>query len=264
MSARKVLRDDQDGVTLLTINRPERLNALDYETIDLLMAELDAVERNSAIGVVILTGAGDRAFSAGADIVNFSQSIAAGKEVALREFVERGQRFTSRIEGFSKPVIVAVNGLAYGGGCEITEAAPLAIASDQARFAKPEINLGFLPTFGGTQRLARLVGRKRALAMMLTTEPISAHGALEIGLVNRVVTHDRLLAEAMDLAATINEKPRLAVSACLAAVTRGLNVPIDEGLAIEAAQFAALAETEDVREGVGAFIEKRDAILRAA
>jgi len=257
MGSRNVLRDDREGVSVLTINRPERLNALDYATIDLLMRELDAIERDPAISVVILTGAGDKAFSAGADILCFAESVRDGTETALREFVARGQAFTSRVEAFPKPVIAAVNGLAYGGGCEVTEAAPLAIASDRATFAKPEINLGFPPTFGGTQRLARLAGRKRALAMILIAEPISAAAAQEIGLVNRVVPHDRLMAEALAMAATIRSKPRLGVAACLASVTRGLNVSIHEGLAIEASQFGRVAATHDVREGIQAFIEKR-------
>jgi enoyl-CoA hydratase len=262
MTPKKVLRRDQDGVRFITINRPERLNALDYETIDLLMDELGETERDKSIFAIILTGAGDKALSAGADISGFSKSIAEGKEAALREFVLRGQALTSRIEALPKPIIVAVNGLAYGGGCEITEAAPLAIASDKASFAKPEIKLGFPPTFGGTQRLARLAGRKRALAMILTAKPISAESALEIGLVNRVVPHERLLAEALNMAATIKAMPRLAVTACLAAVTRGLNASIHEGLAIEAMQFGLVAESQDAREGVAAFIEKRRPAFR--
>jgi enoyl-CoA hydratase/carnithine racemase len=264
MTSRKVLRRDQDGVRILTINRPEHLNALDYETIDTLMDELAETERDTSISVVILTGAGDRAFGAGADIIGFASSIARGREAATREFLARGQALTSRIEAFPKPIIVAVNGLAYGAGCEVTEAAPLAIASDKASFAKPEIKLGFPPTFGGTQRLARFAGRKRALAMILTAEPISAEIALEIGLVNRVVPHELLLIEALKMAATIKTMPRLAVTACLAAVTRGLNVSIQEGLAIEAMQFGLVAESEDVREGIAAFIDKRRPAFRGA
>lgn len=252
------LRIDRDGaVVTLTLDRPARLNAIDFATIDRLLALLDEIERDAALRVVILTGAGDRAFCAGADIHDFAATVQAGPEVALRDFVGRGQRLTSRLEGFPKPVIAAVNGLAYGGGCEMTEAVPLAIASAQASFAKSEIRLGFPPPYGGTQRLPRLVGRKRALAMLLTAAPIGAEEAQAIGLVNQVVPHDALMAAARHLAGRIAEMSPLAVAACLASVTRGLNLPIDEGLAMEAAQFARMAASSDIREGIDAFIEKR-------
>lgn len=252
------IRMDQDGVlATLTIDRPDRLNALDYATIDALLAALDAIERDDAIRAVILTGAGTKAFSAGADIHEFAGSIAAGTAVALREFPRRGQRLTSRIEAFPKPVIVAVNGLAYGGGCEVTEAAPLAIACEEATFSKAEIKLGLPPTFGGTQRLPRLIGRKRAMEAILTAAPFDARRALEMGLVNRVVPRAALLDEARGLGQAIAQFAPRAVTACLAAVTRGLNVAIDEGLAIEAAEFAALVGSADLSEGVAAFRERR-------
>jgi enoyl-CoA hydratase/carnithine racemase len=164
---------------------------------------------------------------------------------------------TSRIESYPKPIIVAVNGLAHGGGCEITEAAPLAIASERAEFCKAEINLGFAPPFGGSQRLPRLVGRKRALKMLLTAEPIAAAEAKAIGLINDVVPHASLMDAALALARTIAEKSPLAVAACLGAVTRGINVPIDEGLAIEAGYFARMVGTPDIEEGITAWLERR-------
>src|SRR5215475_10861166 len=157
-----VLFEKRGPVALITLNRPEKLNALDYALIDRLQEVL---------------GAGERAFSAGADIACFAPSVLRGQAVALREFVRRGQRLTARIETFPKPIIVAVNGLAHGGGCEITEAAPLAIASDRAEFCKAEINLDLVPPFGGNQRLPRLIGRKRALRMILTAEPITSSEA---------------------------------------------------------------------------------------
>jgi enoyl-CoA hydratase/carnithine racemase len=176
--------------------------------------------------------------------------VRQGAEVALRDFVKRGQRMTARIETFPKPIIVAVNGLAYGGGSEITEAAPLAIASERAQFCKAEINLGFAPPFGGSQRLPRLIGR-------LTGDPISAWKARDFGLVNEVVPHERLYDEAFALARRIAEKSPLAVAAGLNSVTRGINVPIDEGLAIEASYFAQMVPTRDIEEGVSAFLAKR-------
>ena len=249
--------DLEGAVAVLTLDRPERLNAIDFATIDAMQSALDGIERDAALRAVILTGAGDRAFCAGADIHDFAPVVRAGPEVALRDFVRRGQALTSRLEVFPKPVIVAVNGLAFGGGCEMTEAAPLAIASAQARFAKSEIRLGFAPPYGGTQRLPRLVGRKRALEMLLTAEPIDADRAAAIGLVNRVVPHDELMPAARGLAARIAAMSPLAVAACLASVTRGLNLSIDEGLAVEAAQFARMAATDDIHEGIDAFLGKR-------
>lgn len=252
-----VLCDVRAHVALLTLNRPAKLNALNYELIDRLMELLDRLEGDEQVRAIILTGAGDRAFSAGADIAGFAPSVRQGTEVALRAFVRRGQRMTARIETFPKPIIVAVNGLAHGGGSEITEAAPLAIASEHAEFCKAEIMLGFAPPFGGSQRLPRLIGRKRALRMILTAEPISAEQAREFGLVNSVVPHDRLIDEALLLAKKITEKSPLAVSACLGSVTRGINVPIDEGLAIEAGYFARMVPTLDMHEGISAWLERR-------
>jgi enoyl-CoA hydratase len=249
-----------DGeVATLTLNRPEKLNALNYELIDALLAHLDAIEVNAHIRGIILTGAGDRAFSTGADIAQFSLSVAEGPDTALRDFVARGQRLTARIEAFQKPIIVAVNGLAFGGGCEVTEAAPLAIASERALFAKPEIKLGMPPTFGGTQRLPRLAGRKRAMEYLLTGETFSPERALELGLVNKVVAHERLLAEARELLVRISAHSPLAVASVMTAVTRGINLSMAEGLLVEAEQFARMAPTADLREGLDAWMARRSA-----
>ena len=257
-----VVRVESSGrVALVTLNRPEKLNALDYALIDRLMQVLDAIEADDAVRVVVLTGAGERAFSSGADIACFAPSVRQGQTVALRDFVRRGQRLTSRIESFPKPIIAAVNGLAHGGGCEITEAAHLAIASERAEFCKAEINLGFAPPFGGSQRLPRLVGRKRALRMILAAEPIDARQAEAFGLVNAVVPHEELIRAALALAGKIAEKSPLAVAAAIGAVTRGLNVSIDEGLAIEANYFARMVPTNDIEEGISAWIEKRQAVF---
>lgn len=245
------------GIALLTLNRPDKLNALNYELIERLGGLLDGIERDDSVRVIILTGGGDSAFSSGADIAGFAASVRLGAPAALREFVLPGQRLTARIETFPKPIIAAVNGLAYGGGSEIVEACPLAIASERAKFCKAEISLGFAPPFGGSQRLPRLIGRKRALRMILTGEAISAWKARDFGLINEVVPHERLYEEAFALARVIAEKSPLAVAACLASVTRGINVPIDEGLAIEANYFARMVPTKDIEEGIAAWLDKR-------
>ena len=252
-----VLCQIDNGIAQLTLNRPDKLNALNYELIERFAALLDKIERDDSVRAIVLTGGGDKAFSSGADISGFAASVRQGAPAALRDFVQPGQRLTARIETFPKPIIAAVNGLAFGGGSEIVEACPLAIASERAQFSKAEINLGFAPPFGGSQRLPRLIGRTRALRMILTGEPISAWKARDFGLVNEVVPHERLYEEAFALARVIVEKSPLAVSACLASVTRGINVPIDEGLAIEANYFARMVPTKDIEEGISAWLDKR-------
>lgn len=249
--------EKSDRVAVLIIDREEKLNALDYATIDSLQDRLSDVERRDDIDAVVLTGRGTKAFSAGADIPSLAASIDGGVARALREIVHRGQGLTRRIENFPKPIIAAVNGLAYGGGCEITEACALAVASEHATFAKPEVSLGFPPPFGGSQRLPRHVGRKRALEMILTGDPIGADRAEQIGLINRVVSRSDLLDEATALAERVIRHAPSAVSACLAAVTRGINVSIDEGLGIEAAWFAVTASTSAVNDGLDEFMVSR-------
>jgi enoyl-CoA hydratase/carnithine racemase len=250
--------DVSDGVATLTLNRPEKLNAIDYAMADALLGALERLEADESVGAVIVTGAGEKAFSAGADIREFSESVRKGPAAAVREFVRRGQAMTARMEAFPKPVIAAVNGLAFGGGCEITEAAHLAIASERALFAKPEIKLGMPPTFGGTQRLPRLAGRKRALELLLTGDTFPPERALELGLVNQVVAHDALMLAARDLARRIMRHSPLAIASIIAAVTRGLDMTIGEGLQVEGEQFARIVPTRDLREGLDAFIERRE------
>ncbi len=252
-----VLYEIRGAIALLTFNRPEKLNALSYALVERLMQRLDAIESDSVVRAVVLSGAGDRAFSAGADITEFSESVRQGPDVAVKAFVRRGQAMTARLEAFPKPIIAAVNGIAFGGGCEITEAVHLAVASEQATFAKPEINIGIPPTFGGTQRLPRLAGRKRALELLLTGDAFSPQRAYEIGLVNRVVPHDDLLPAALELAGRILRHSSLAASRIIAAVTRGLNATIAEGLEIESEQFARMVPTHDTREALDAWIARR-------
>ena len=250
-----VLLQAQGAIATITLNRPDKLNALDAATIDGLQRRLDAIEADDAIRAVILTGAG-RAFSAGADIREMHGRLADGAERVMRDVVRRGQGLTRRIEAFPKPVIATVNGLAFGGGCEIVEACPLAVAAEHARFAKPEIRLGFPPPFGGSQRLPRLVGRKRALRMILTGDPIDAAEAQRIGLVNEVVPGAGLLKAALTLAERIIVYPPRSVAACLASVTRGLNLTIDEGLAVEAGHFERLLATGEIAAGTRAFLDR--------
>ena len=258
-----VLLNISDRVATLTLNRPGQLNALNYETIDRLMARLDDLEVIPEVHAVILTGAG-RAFSAGGDIHEFSQSVKCGANTAVRDFVRRGQAMTARLEAYRKPVIAAVNGIAFGGGCEITEAVHLAIASDNALFAKPEINLGMPPTFGGTQRLPRLAGRKRALELLLTGDSFSPSQALEMGLVNAVVPHEDLLPAARRLAERILRHSPLAAGSIITAVTRGLNMAIAEGRQMEREQFARMVPTHDLGEGLAAWIERRKPLYTGA
>lgn len=233
---------------VLTLNRPEKLNALNYALIDELMAHLREIDADDALQAVVLTGAGSKAFSAGADIAGFAPDLLASPEQAYRQFASRGQAMTRCVEAFAKPIIAAVNGLAFGGGCETVEACALAIAAEHALFAKPEIQLGFPPPFGGTQRLPRLVGRKRALQMLLTGEAIDAQRAEAIGMVNAVVAPGRLIDAALTLAARITRHHPVAVSATLRAVTRGINLSIDEGLQAEAAQFMIAAGSPSARQ----------------
>ena len=247
----------EDGIATLVMNRPAKLNAISYALADRMLALLDDLETDARVRAVILTGAGERAFSAGADIHEFSASVKQGTNTALRDFVRRGQALTGRLESFPKPTIAAVNGIAFGGGCEITEAVHLALASDGATFAKPEIRLGMPPTFGGTQRLARLAGRKRALELLLTGEVFGAERALALGLVNVVVPHRELLPAARELARRIISHSPLAVTSIVNAVTRGINLSIAEGLLVESEQFARMAPTHDLREGLDAWLERR-------
>jgi enoyl-CoA hydratase/carnithine racemase len=255
-----VLCEVAEGIATLTLNRPDKLNAINYAMADALSAALDALEADADVRAVILTGAGERAFSAGADIAEFAHSIRLGADAAIRDFVRRGQALTARLEAFGKPVIAAVNGLAFGGGCEITQATHVAVASERAVFADPEIKLGMMPTFGGTQRLPRLAGRKLALELLLTGDTFAPPKAQAIGLINRIVPHDELLPATRELARRIMDHSPLAVARIITAVTRGLNMTIGEGLQVEIEQFARLAPTHDLHEGLQAWRERRQAV----
>ncbi len=244
----------RDGrVLAITINRPEVLNALDRATLAAIGRAVDRAGTDAGIRAVVLTGAGDKAFAAGADIRELAASTPAGAHDQARQ----AQAVYARIEDLGKPVVAAVNGFALGGGCELAMACTLRVAADTASFGQPEINLGLMPGYGGSQRLPRLVGRGRALEMLLTGERISAEEAWRIGLVNRVVPAARLLDEAHALAASLAEKPPLAMRYLLAAVLEGAAMTPAEAERHEAALFGLVAATDDMREGTRAFLDKR-------
>src|SRR6058998_307444 len=243
-----------DRVATLTINRPDKLNALNDATIAELGNAIDQIRVDDAIGGVILTGAG-RAFVAGADISELSgQTPVLGKARA-----RAGQDVFRRFETCPKPVIAAVNGFALGGGCELAMACHIRIASDAAKFGQPEVKLGIAPGYGGTQRLPRLVGKGRAIQLILTGEMIDAAEAYRIGLVNKIVPAADLLAECEKLMRGILAMGPLAVRLAMEAVDQGLEMTLDEGLLLEANHFGLLAATADMKEGTAAFLEKRAA-----
>jgi len=246
----------RNKVAVVHLNRPEKLNALTREMLERLAELFSYIKSQSPeeCRAVILTGAGERAFCAGTDI----GELAPLDEEGARRAAERGQEVCNRIETSGVPVIAAINGAALGGGLELALACHLRVASRIARFALPEVKLGVIPAYGGTQRLARVVGTGRAQQLMLTGESISAEEALEMGLVNRVVEPERLLTEALSLANEIARLAPLAIRACLKAVTRGLELPLEEGLKLERELFSQLFATEDMREGTRAFLEKRE------
>ena len=245
---------ERDGATaILTVNRPRVLNALDAHTLDEFQQALAEIAADDVVRVLIVTGAGDRAFVAGADIGELSRLDAdAARAVALR-----GQQLFATLEDLGKPVIAAVGGFALGGGCELAMACTFRIAGEHATFGQPEIHLGLIPGYAGTQRLTRLVGRARALDVMLTGRRVSAAEALAIGLVHRVVPTDRVMVEARALAETLAAQAPLAVRYVLEAVNHGADLPFDAACRLEASLFGLAAASEDMREGTRAFLEKR-------
>ena len=255
MTYQTLLFDVRDGVAFITINRPDKLNALNDQVVNELADAAERVATDDDIKGVLLTGAGQKAFVAGADIADLAnQGPFDGKARALR-----GQGVLRRLETCGKPVIAAINGFALGGGCELAMACHIRIASDAAKFGQPEVKLGIAPGYGGTQRLPRLVGKGRALQLILTGEMIDAQEAYRIGLVNKVVPADQLPVEAEKLLRGILSMGPLAVRLALEAVDQGLGMTLDEGLLLEANHFGLLAATQDMKEGLTAFLEKRSA-----
>ncbi len=255
MNYQTLLFEVRDGIAVLTINRPDKLNALNDQVMLELGKAAESIATEPEIRGAILTGAGPKSFVAGADIGDLSgQGPFDGKARA-----QRGQGVLRRLETCGKPVIAAINGFALGGGCELAMACHIRIASENAKFGQPEVKLGIAPGYGGTQRLPRLVGKGVALQLILTGEMIDAQEAYRIGLVNKVVPAADLLAESEKMMRGILAMGPLAVRLAMEAVDQGLEMTLDEGLLLEANHFGLLAATQDTKEGLTAFLEKRSA-----
>jgi enoyl-CoA hydratase/carnithine racemase len=253
-----LLFEKKDAIAFITVNRPQVLNALNMATIEELRAVLTAVKNDPEVRVVILTGAGEKAFVAGADI----KELETHDAVSGKEYTHRGQAVIDLVENLGKPVIACVNGYALGGGCELAMACTLRLASDNARFGQPEVKLGLIPGYGGTQRLPRLIGKGLALQQLLTGDMISAAEAHRVGLVNEVVPQAELMARAEGIAQKIAANAPLAVQYVIEAVNKGMEMPLAEGLYLEAALFGLCCATEDKAEGTRAFLDKRAATFK--
>ncbi|NLX60924.1 MAG: short-chain-enoyl-CoA hydratase [Tissierellia bacterium] len=252
MELNYILLNKDENIGILTINRPKALNALNSEVLDELNKAIDQVIEDDNIHILIITGEG-KAFVAGADIGQMKDMDV----FEAREFAKKGLSIFRKIELMEKPVIAAVNGYALGGGCELAMAFDIRIASDKAKFGQPEVGLGITPGFGGTQRLARIVGIPKAKELIFTGETINAEEALRIGLVNKVVAAESLMEEALTMARKIASKGQLAVRYSKVAINRGIETDIETGLAMERELFGLCFATEDQKEGMGAFLEKR-------
>jgi enoyl-CoA hydratase len=253
MEFKNLLTRKSDGIGWITVNRPDKLNALNVETVEELRAAFQEFDKDDEVKAVILTGAGEKAFVAGADISEFIHLDAEkGKHYALR-----GQELSKFIENFRKPVIAAINGYALGGGTEFALACHIRLASENAKMGQPEVKLGLIPGFGGTQRLSRLVGKGKAMEMILSGKVIDAGEACGIGLVNKVIPAKDLLPEAEALAKEIIKNAPLALQYSIEAINRGLDKSLDAGLELEAEIFGRACSTEDSLEGAKAFLEKR-------
>lgn len=248
---------DADAIRTISVNRPDKLNALDRATLDALDAAFADAAEDPAVRVVVLTGSGPKAFVAGADISQMNGLSA----VEGRDFSLRGTRMMRRVERMPKPVIAMVNGFALGGGLELAMCCHLRIAADSARLGQPEINLGLIPGFGGTQRLLRLCGRAATLELCLTGAPVTAERALQLGIVNRVVPAAELEAQTMQLAAQLASAAPLALRGMLDCVNVGGECGLEEGLEYESVQFGLVFATEDMREGTSAFLAKRKPVF---
>src|SRR4051795_12237165 len=254
-SFENILFEKKGAIAYVTVNRPKVLNALNMATMEELRRAFTAAKEDKEIRVVLLTGSGEKAFVAGADIGELSKHNA----VSAKEYTHRGQSVLNLIENLGKPVIACINGFALGGGCEMALACTMRLASENAKLGQPEVKLGIIPGYGGTQRLSRLVGKGIAMQLLLTGEMITAQEAHRIGLVNEVVPANQLIARAEAIAQSIIKNAPLAIQYCLEAVNHGMEMTQPEGLYLEATLFAVCCATEDKREGTTAFLEKRTA-----
>jgi enoyl-CoA hydratase/carnithine racemase len=248
-----VVYDKKGPIAYVTLNRPKVLNALNKATVDELRASFEDARDDSAVRGVILTGAGEKAFAAGADIAEIANNTAVQAEEGTR----RGQALTDLIENLGKPVIAAVNGYALGGGCELTMSCTIRVAAESAKFGQPEVKLGVMPGYGGTQRMPRLVGKGRALKLILSGDIIDAAEAYRIGLVDELVPNATLIERAEAVLMKIIANAPLSLKYALEAVNKGMETSVAEGLLIEASLFAVCASTDDKKEGTSAFLEKR-------
>jgi len=248
-----LLYSKEEGIGIVTINRPESLNALNGEVFTELYKLFQEIEDDQDVRVVILTGSGEKAFVAGADIAEMQLR----NSIEIRSFIDKGRRASDRIYTLSKPVIAAINGFALGGGCELAMCCDLRVVSEKARFGQPEINLGAIPGGGGTQRLSRLIGMTKAKELIYTGNAIDANTAFTMGLVNKVVPPESLMAEAKELARKLLSKSSIALALAKKAITSGANMNLPSGLDLEAECFALVFATEDQKEGMSAFLQKR-------
>ena len=255
MTFSNILFETKNSIAYVTVNRPDKLNALNMATMEELRAAFHSIKNDNAVRVVLLTGSGEKAFIAGADIGELAQNDA----VSAKEYTHRGQSVLNLIENLGKPVIACINGFALGGGCEIALACTIRLASENAKLGQPEVKLGIIPGYGGTQRLPRLVGKGIAMQLLLAGEMITAQEALRIGLVNEVTASSGLIARAEAIAQKIISNAPLAVQYTMEAVNKGMEMPLAEGLYLEAVLFGAACATEDKKEGTAAFLEKRAA-----
>jgi len=255
-----VRTENKDGILVITIDRQKVYNALNAQTVGEIAEAFELARNDESVRAVILTGAGEKAFVAGADINELAQATPiSGKATS-----EKGQRVFHAIERFPKPVIAAINGFALGGGCELALACHIRIASEKAKIGLPEVTLGIIPGYGGTQRMARLLGKGKALELILTGDPVGAAEAERIGLVNKVVPADELLQTSEEIARKIISRAPLAITAAIEAVMSGSEMPFEEGQFLEATLFGLLCATEDTKEGMKAFIEKRAAEFKGS
>jgi enoyl-CoA hydratase len=249
----------EEPIAVVTFNRPTVLNALRTHLLKEFSLALAELANNDGVRAIVVTGAGEKAFAAGADIGELNALASAGSGA---EQARSGQALTRQIERLSEPVIMAVNGFALGGGCEIAMAGDILIASENAKFGQPEVNLGLIPGYGGTARTTRRVGKGMAMYLCLTGEIIDAREALRIGLVQRVVPAAELMNEARRIATTIASKAPLAIAACKRTINNGAHLSIDDALELEALEFGTLVDTEDIKEGTRAFLEKRKPVWK--